>query len=93
MGFFYCLRAQTKLSSCCFQNVSSHISTQDEEVEHPALITLVTIRSLLGKKHPKKEENSNFSSHVIFQTLFLHGVHRAGKEKEAITGMEKQKYI
>lgn len=50
-------------------------------------------QKLSGTETPQKDENSNFSCHVIFQTLFLHGVHGAGKEREAITGMQKQKYI
>lgn len=83
-GVFHCLRAQTKLSGCFFQNVSSYFSTQDEEVEHPSSHNPCHNQKLSRKETPQKEENSNFSSHVIFQTLLLHGS-GAGKEREAIT--------
>lgn len=83
-GFFYCLRAETKLSSCSFQNISSYFSTQDEEVEHPSSHNPCHKQEPFGKETPQKEETSNFSSQVIFQTFLLHGVHGAGKEREAV---------
>lgn len=70
---FYCLGAQTKLSGCSFQNVSSHVSTQDEEVEHPALITLVTNRSFLGQKHPKKRKRATFPAMSFFRPFSFMG--------------------